>query len=171
MNDFSRSSDLLVSILCADDTSVFIEGTNLENISEILNTELEKVNMWLKANKLTINTKKTHYIMFYRTQIKHNTNIKILINNNIVDHINNTKFLGVIIDSKLNWAAHILYIKSKISKSICILLKIRKCIQNNTMRNMYFTFIYPYLIYCIEVWGNAQHIHFDPLIKIQKKSI
>ena len=30
----------------------------------------------------------------------------------------NTKFLGVIIDSKLNWAAHILYIKNKISKSI-----------------------------------------------------
>ena len=36
---------------------------------------------------------------------------------------------------------------------------------------MYFTFIYPYLIYCIEVWGNAQHTHLDPLIKIQKKSI
>ena len=81
--------------------------------------------MSLKANKLTINTKKTHYMMFHRTRIKHNTNIKILINNNIVDHINNTKFLGVIIDSKLNWAAHILYIKSKISQSIGILLKIR----------------------------------------------
>ena len=39
------------------------------------------------------------------------------------------------------------------------------------MRNMYFTFIYPYLIYCIEVWRNAQHTHLDQLIKIQKKSI
>ena len=71
MNDFSRSSDLLFSILFADDISVFIEGTNFENISKMLNTELEKVNMCLKANKLTINTKKTHYMMFYRTQIKH----------------------------------------------------------------------------------------------------
>ena len=88
-----------------------------------------------------MNTKKTHYMMFHRTRIKHNTNIKILINNNIVDHINNTKFIGVIIDTQLNWVAHILYIKSKISKSIGILLKIRKFIQNNTMRNMYFTFI------------------------------
>ena len=41
MNDFSRSSDLLFSILFADDTSVFIEGTNFENIPKILNTELE----------------------------------------------------------------------------------------------------------------------------------
>ena len=52
MNDFSRSSDLLFSILFADDTSVFIEGTNFENMSKIV---------WLKANKFTINTKKTHF--------------------------------------------------------------------------------------------------------------
>ena len=58
MNDFSRSSDLLFSVLFADDTSVFIEGTHFENIYKILNTELEKINIWLKANKLTINTKK-----------------------------------------------------------------------------------------------------------------
>ena len=60
MNDFSRSSDLLFSILFADDTLVFIEGTNFENISKILNTELEKINIWLNANKLIINTKKIH---------------------------------------------------------------------------------------------------------------
>ena len=48
--------------------------------------------------------------MFHRTRIKHNTNFKIIINNDIVDYKNNTKFLGVIIDNKLNWAAHILYI-------------------------------------------------------------
>ena len=63
-------------------------------------------------------------MMFHRTRIKQNTNFKILINNNIVDHINNTKFLGVIIDRKKNWASHILYIKSKLSKSIGILPKI-----------------------------------------------
>ena len=69
MNDFSRCSDLLFSILFADDTSVFIEGTNFDNITHILNLELEKVNTWLKANKLTVNLKKTHYIMFHRTRI------------------------------------------------------------------------------------------------------
>ena len=84
MNDFSRSSDLLFSILFADDTSVFIEGTNFTNISQILNTKLENVNIWLKANKLTVNIKKTHYMMFHRTRIKLNTNFKILINNNII---------------------------------------------------------------------------------------
>ena len=55
IHDFSRCSDLLFSILFADDTSVFIEGTNFDNITHILNLELEKVNTWLKANKLTVN--------------------------------------------------------------------------------------------------------------------
>ena len=44
MNDFSRSSDLLFSNLFADDTSVFMEGTHLDDITHDLNLELENVN-------------------------------------------------------------------------------------------------------------------------------
>ena len=70
INDFSRASDLLFSIVFADDTSVFIEGTNYNKVIDISNQELKRVDFWLKANKLTINTKKTHYMMFHRTRIK-----------------------------------------------------------------------------------------------------
>ena len=68
--NFSRASDLLFSILFADDTSVFIEGTNYNKVIDILNQEIKRVDLWLKANKLTLNTKKTHYKMFHRTRIK-----------------------------------------------------------------------------------------------------
>ena len=77
------------------------------------------MNILLKANKLTVNIKKTHYMMFHRAKIKINTNFKILINNNIIDHTNNTKFLGLIIDNKMNWSAHTHYIKNKILKLYC----------------------------------------------------
>ena len=55
INDFSRASDLLFSILFADDTSVFIECTNYDKIMDILNTELKRIDIWLKSNKLSIN--------------------------------------------------------------------------------------------------------------------
>ena len=55
INDFSRSSDLLFSILFADDTSVFIEGTNYDKVINIVNNELERINIWLRAKKLTVN--------------------------------------------------------------------------------------------------------------------
>ena len=110
-------------------------------------------------------------MMFHRTRVKHITNFKINVSNNVINRLMNTKFLGVIIDSKLNWAAHILYIKNKISKSIGIFFKIRNFLDKHSLRNMYFTFIYPYLIYCVEIWGNTNETHLKSLIKIQKRSI
>ena len=151
--------------------SVFIEGTQHEETINLLNNELEKVNIWLNSNKLTINIKKTHYMLFHRTRIKYKNLKDIIIGGNKIEYTNNTKFLGVIIDRKLNWADHIIYIKNKIAKSIGILYKIRHFLDKRTLKNLYFTFVYPYLIYCIGIWGNTNDIHLDPIIKLQKKSI
>ena len=170
MNDFSRASNILFSILFADDTTVIIEGQNYNNLIPTLNTELNKLDVWLQANKLTLNTDKTHYMVFHRARIKSKTG-KISIRNNPINEVKSTKFLGIIIDDKLKWTEHIQYIKNKISKSIGILIKIRPYLDKVTLRNLYFTFVYPYLIYCVEVWGNACDTHLDPIIKIQKKCV
>ena len=168
VNDFSRASALLFSILFADDTNVFIEGIRYEDIIFNINNELEKISVWLGANKLCINVKKTHYMVFHRSKIKKNTDDVIMCNNKLTC-TTSTKFLGLIIDNKLNWSEHIMYIKNKISKSVGILFKTRNYVDKTTLRNLYFTFIYPYLIYCVEIWGNARDIHLNPLIKTQKK--
>ena len=55
INDFSEASDLLFSILFAYDISVFIEGTAYSSILKDMNTELEKVDMLFKSNKLSVN--------------------------------------------------------------------------------------------------------------------
>ena len=170
MNDFSRASDLLFSILFADDTTVLIEGQNYNNIIFTLNTELQKLDVWLQANKLTLNTAKTHYMVFHRERIKCKTE-KIIIRNNEIAAVKSTRFLGVIIDDKLKWKEHLQYIKNKISKSIGIIYKIRPYLDKATLKNLYFTYVYPYLIYCVEVWGNACDTHLEPIIKIQKRCI
>ena len=77
--------------------------------------------MWLQANKSTLNTDKTHDIVFHRARIKSRTE-KISIRKNAIDEVKSTKFLGIIIDDKLNWTEHIL--KIIISKSIGILLEL-----------------------------------------------
>ena len=66
-------------------------------------------------------------MMFHRTRTKNKTvEDRMHISGKKLVNDNNTKFLGVIIDSKLNWSDHIRYIKNKISKSIGILTKIRR---------------------------------------------
>ena len=57
-----------------------------------------------------------------------------------ISSVSSTKFLGVIIDDKLKWTAHIQYIKSKLSKSFGILYKCRNYFDKETMRNLYFIF-------------------------------
>ena len=47
INDFSKQSDLLFSMLFADDTSLFIEGTAYSSMINDMNRELEKVDKWL----------------------------------------------------------------------------------------------------------------------------
>ena len=170
VNDFSRASDLLFSILFADDTTVLIEGHEYQKLIKTLNEELCKVDKWLQANKLTLNIRKTHYMLFHRVRLK-KEQLNIYFRGESIFRVNSTKFLGVIIDDKLKWTAHIQYIKNKLSKSIGILYKCRNYFDKETMRNLYFSFIYPYLTYCVEIWGNACNIHLDPIVKLQKKCI
>ena len=90
-----------------------------------MNYELQKIAEWLQVNKMSINIKKTQYMIFsLKTTII--TNNKVCINNNVLERVYSTKFLGVILDSKLNWNEHIKYIKKKISMGISIISAAKK---------------------------------------------
>ena len=91
--------------------------------------------------------------------------------NKSINCVTSTKFLGIIIDNKLKWNQHITYVKNKISKAVGILYKIRNFLDKSTLLNMYYSLVFPYLIYCIEIWGNASAVQLDALIKIQKKCV
>ena len=117
MNDFSRASNLLFSILYADDTNIFIEGTEYHKVISTLNTELLKVSDWLNSNKLTINLKKTHYMVFHRSRIKTNSRNLVILKETL-EITRSTKFLGVIIDNKLKCTDHLTYIKRKSQRQL-----------------------------------------------------
>ena len=95
----------------------------------------------------------------------------LLTGGNRISEVNETKFLGVIIDDKLNWSPHITYISKKIAKGIGIIIKARKIFNNETLSSLYHTFVYPYLNYCIHVWDKAYDMHLHHLIVLQNKAI
>ena len=161
-------SESLFSILFADDTTVLIEGTNINTIITTLNCELAKLTEWLTANKFSINVSKPQYMVFHRSRRKINKG-DILRDTTIISQVTFTKFLGVILDDKLKWTHHISYIKNKISKGIGIILKARKVLKKKVLLQLYYSFETPYLIYCLEIVGNASDIHLQPLITTQRK--
>ena len=78
-NDICNASELLFYILYADDTAVLLKGKELKELLVILSEELERINLWLQANKLTLNTRKSVFIVFHRARLK-SFNSPILIN-------------------------------------------------------------------------------------------
>ena len=99
MNDICNVSHLC-TILYADDTSVLANDKNLDKLLEILNDELNKL---LKANKLSLNVNKTHYILFHRARIKlPDAFLKVYMCNSTLTHVECCKYLGVILDSKMS---------------------------------------------------------------------
>ena len=116
INDLCNVSSLLFSLLYADDTNMFVTGKNIENLIFLLNTELKKIVIWLNANKLSLNVKKTHFIIFsFSNKWIVNTN-DIVIDNQPVSRVSHANFLGVIIDEKLNWPEHVNNLKIKLAK-------------------------------------------------------
>ena len=109
-------------------------------------------------------------MVFHRGKRKSDLRSPVL-NNVSLERVQCTKFLGIIIDDGLKWTNHISYIKNKIAKGFGIILRARKIFNKKTLLNLYHAFIFPYLIYCVEIWGNAANIYLDPLIKLQKKII
>ena len=69
----------------------------------------------------------------------------------------------------MSWIQHISYVKNKVAKGIGIMFKARTYLDRKSLINLYNAYIYPYLIYCVESWGNAAKCHLDPLYILQKK--
>ena len=171
INDLSTVSDASLPFMFADDTTFLYTGNNLNTLTNNVNTELIKIDEWLKCNKLSINIKKTHYIIFSSKNKIIDDNQQVKINSEPIERVYYTKFLGVFLDSNLNWKKHIEYVSKKISKSIGILCKARKLLNKPTLVNLYYTFVYPYYIYGIQVWGGTYPTNLQKLVLLQKKAI
>ena len=135
-SDLPSVSNLFMPILFADDTNLFCTGKNLKDVVRQINVEIGKVCCWVKANKLSLNIDKTNFMLFTPKHFSHDMD-GLLINGNQITEVNETKFLGVIIDNKLTWCPHIMYISKKIAKGIGIILKARKVFNNETLFSLY----------------------------------
>lgn len=169
VNDLASVSDLLYSVMFADDTNMFAQGKNLCALENAINDELKKVVKWLYTNKLSLNIGKTHCMIFTNCRQLCNRVGNIYINGVNIETVSQTKFLGVLIDNKLKWSTHIEYISAKIAKGIGIIRKTKVILDKDTLLTLYYTFIYPYLSYCNIIWGKASNVYLSCLYILQKR--
>ena len=134
--------------------------------------ELKKLHQWLIVNRLSLNNiEKTNVVVFHPYNKPLLQNITLKINKNAIIEKDHVKYLGMIIDSTLTWKNHINNVSSKISKSIGLLYKIRHFVNIKIMKTLYYSLVYPHLLYAIEVWGSADDIYLNKLFILQKKVV
>ena len=88
INDIINTSTILQLILFADDTNVFVSHKDKDCLTNILNAELNKLSLWFRANRLSLNLKeKNKFIVFKPCQKRTNQTIQLLINSQKIDQV------------------------------------------------------------------------------------
>ena len=126
----------------ADDTILFYSHKNIDTLNKTVNQELKKIARWLSANTLTLNIKKTHFIIFKSKKRKLNQTVSIKINEQPIELVKYTKFLGVYIDEELSWKHHIDHVVSKTSQMTGIMAKVRHYLSLKTNSRQFITLWY-----------------------------
>ena len=170
INDLPNVSDNLSCTLFADDTNFNISHDNYENLVSTLNNELANVHEWMVTNRLTINVNKTELLLFSNREVNYN-NEQITLGGGHVGFVDHARFLGVVIDDKVNFKLHIRHVVGKVSKHAGILYRIKDNLPIAARISYYNAFVLPYISFNIIHWGGTNETHLNPLITIQKRII
>jgi hypothetical protein len=177
INDICVSTEKLNFYQFADDTSILYSHRNIHTLEQVVNDELHNVCLWLRANKVTLNTEKSNFVIFCNKQKRLNyvPNIQIFDEQTkktlTLERKDAVKYLGILIDSTLTWKSHIDYISLKISRIIGIITRLRHFVPKHTLLRIYSGLINQYLTYGISVWGQANKSVLNCLLILQKKVI
>ena len=165
INDLPNCSSKLSFRIFADDTNMFYTSNNLRNLESVMNEEFKLVVKYCATNKLSINLSKTNYILVSSSRLSGSINV------NDIKIQSQIKYLGAYIDQHLNWGPQIKHINNKLAKNIGIITKLRHYVNLHTLKQLYYSFIYPYLTYAITSWGSACKTRLNKIRTKQNKCI
>ena len=117
INDITYACNLSKPYLFADDGALFFEQTCR---GTFLNMKIELITIfkWLSVNRLSLNSNKTVFLLFDSTDISHEINVECNLRSITIKECKETKYLGLILDNKLNFKSHVDHIIKKITKRI-----------------------------------------------------
>ena len=135
----------------------------------IIAAKRPKVHNWLTANKLTLNTTKTEFMLIgSRQRLSTLTNFpRPEINGAPIDQVANAKSLGVIIDDNLNWSSHIDKLTKKIASGIGAIKRVRHLVPQVTLQTS-LALLYNRILIIVMLFGETAVSHSNKNCKSYK---
>ena len=143
--------------LIIDDTSLFSTVYNINEATNTLNNDLNKITEWAHQWKMSFNpgiSKQAHEVVFSckRSLVSHPS---LTFNNIPVAQTSSQKHLGMHLDKKLNFEEHLSKIETKVNKSVGIIRKLQNVLPQSALLTVYKSFIRPLLDYGDIVYDKA----------------
>lgn len=159
--------------LYADDTAIFTTSHRLDTISRRLQASVSVLTPYYSRWKLKLNESKTEAIIFTNKRSTCHIN-PVIINDRPIPWASQVKYLGLILDSKLNWSKHVKYLINKSNIAINLLYPLinrnSKLSSKNKM-TLYKSIIRPILLYGCPAWSTAAKSHISKIQIIQNKCL
>ena len=171
INDLPNIHKLAKFILYADDANIIITGKNVHEITEQANKLCKTLSQWVHCNGLKLNVKKTNFMIFSNCKSANQHEYSFTIENSRIERTQSVRFLGVLLDAKLNWNQHVTAIRQKMSRHIGILYKLKSILPLSARLNIYHSLIQSHVNYCSLVWGFACKSNIETIFRAQKKGI
>ena len=154
-----------------NNTNLFYSHKNIKTLSQIVNSELKLVNEWFLANKLSLNAKKSKYVLFHKVPMCDSLLSQLptmTVNNIEIKGENSIKFLDGIIDENLTWKNHIEVVENKISENIGVFYRASHLLDFKNLLKIYFYFIHIYICYANIAWASTIKTKLQGILKKQK---
>jgi hypothetical protein len=192
INDLHHVTTLF-TLMFADDTFSLQAGSNINDLIQIVNSEINKMAVWFRANKLAVNINKTKYIIF-RMRGKHLppdlpdivynenelnvqadplliTTLERYHDNHPNDDCRAYKLLGIYLDEYLSLDSHTNHVVKKLSRSLYCIKQARNIIPPKGLLALYYALIHSHLTYCTSIMSGITAKNRNKIIKIQKKPL
>ena len=165
----------------ADDTAIVYSGVDFEESRKKCETDLETLTHWFIFHKICPNLKKTKLIQYFYKTTKNVQSPAIIwhlpncLKNNCncteIERVTEIKYLGLFLNSNLNWQAHSAYLQTKLRKLNYLLYYLKNSIPMEVRLRVYLAFYLPVLTYSLECWGGAPEYMLQPIRVLQKGAV
>ena len=168
VNDLPRVVEHCSINLYADDTTIYCSAKDPSIIRDRLGSDLACVAKWIEDNGLKINVSKTQLLVLSppRRQ-EHAKTIKLCLKGEEIVQQEKVKYLGVIVDNKLNWKPHIQNLRRKCLAGLAFLRRYGTHLPVNSRKLLYQSFILSQLDYCSVVYDCCSKTLSDKVERIQ----
>jgi hypothetical protein len=152
-NDMTKCLKFCSCIMFADDTTIYISGSNIKFLYSKMNEDLKSLTKWFNFNSLSLNVDKSSHIVFKLQNRNPIIDRTLHVDGENIKRVSETKFLGIMIDEHLNWNKQTQYLLLKLASGIYSLNMTKNMLPPSEKRQIYFTNVLSYLTYAMSVWG------------------